>query len=113
MNLIFRSIFLAYANNAINFENNLWRKCMPAGVDKIVPESHLQANPIRATHCFGWLSKIYEVNLPQRVTYFPRFVRPFRFMNLEAEIVWQHKLLLHDTKVRKDQQNQLIVVDTL
>jgi hypothetical protein len=32
------------------FENNLLRKRMPAGVDKIVPEPHLRANLIRATH---------------------------------------------------------------
>jgi hypothetical protein len=32
------------------FENNLLRKRMPAGVDKIVPKPHLRANLIRATH---------------------------------------------------------------
>jgi hypothetical protein len=33
-----------------HFENNLLRKRMPAGVDKIVPEPHLRANLIRTTH---------------------------------------------------------------
>jgi hypothetical protein len=33
-----------------HFENNLLRKSMPAGVDKIVPESHLRADLIRTTH---------------------------------------------------------------
>jgi hypothetical protein len=32
------------------FENNLLRKQMPAGVDKVVPEPHLRASLIRATH---------------------------------------------------------------
>jgi hypothetical protein len=32
------------------FENDLLRKRMPAGIDKIVPEPHLRANLIRATH---------------------------------------------------------------
>jgi hypothetical protein len=32
-----------------HFENNLLRKRMPAGVDKIVPEPHLRANLIRTT----------------------------------------------------------------
>jgi hypothetical protein len=32
------------------FENDLLRKRMPAGIDKIVPEPHLWANLIRATH---------------------------------------------------------------
>jgi hypothetical protein len=36
------------------FENNLLRKGMPAGVDKIVPEPHLRANLIRATHLDTW-----------------------------------------------------------
>jgi hypothetical protein len=33
-----------------HFEKNLLHKCMSAGVDKIVPEPHLRANLIRATH---------------------------------------------------------------
>jgi hypothetical protein len=32
------------------FENGPLRKRMPAGIDKIVPEPHLRANLIRATH---------------------------------------------------------------
>jgi hypothetical protein len=32
------------------FENDLLRKRMPAGIDKIVPKPHLRANLIRATH---------------------------------------------------------------
>jgi hypothetical protein len=32
------------------FENDLLRKRMPAGIDKIVPEPHLRTNLIRATH---------------------------------------------------------------
>jgi hypothetical protein len=49
------------------FENNLLRKRMPAGVDKIVPESHLHANLIRATHLitghFG-IKKTYSLLEP-------------------------------------------------
>jgi hypothetical protein len=49
------------------FENNLMRKQMPAGVDKIVPEPHLRANLIRATHLdighFG-IKKTYSLFEP-------------------------------------------------
>jgi hypothetical protein len=57
------------------FENNLLRKQMPAGVDKInhkfMPEPHLRANLIRATHLdtghFG-IKKTYSLLEPEHFT---------------------------------------------
>jgi hypothetical protein len=50
-----------------HFENNLLRKRMPAGVNKIVPEPHLRANLIRTTHLdtghFG-IKKTYSLLKP-------------------------------------------------
>jgi hypothetical protein len=50
-----------------HFENNLLRKHMFAGVDKIVPEPHLRANLIRTTHLdtghFG-IKKTYSLLKP-------------------------------------------------